>query len=290
PKIAEEELHQRRLETIEREAYQRAFAAGEEAGLALGEQTMEQEMARLLPQFETVLRQLDGLPRRVFAGAERFLVETGDPGAWRDELGDLLFHIVFHSRIAEERGDFSLGEVIAGVTEKMTRRHPHVFDPATPPLQAAHQVPARWEEIKRAEKATQGVASVFDDIHSRLPALLWAAKVQRKMAQVGFDWQDAAGVLEKVREELEELQEAREEESREEELGDLLFTLVNLARHLKVNPESALRRATHKFQDRFRYMEQRLHTRNRTPREATLEELEALWQESKRRPGRSDLF
>lgn len=207
-------------------------------------------------------------------------VETRNTQAWRDELGDLLFHIVFHSRIAEEEGKFTLADVIGGVIDKMTRRHPHVFAPDSLPLTAAHQVPARWEEIKQAEKKTSE-QSVFDDIHSRLPALLWAAKVQRKMAQVGFDWKEPAGVLTKVMEELSELQAATTHEEQEEELGDLLFTLVNLARHLKVNPESALRLATRKFQDRFRYMEQRLHATNRTPREADLEELEQLWQESK---------
>ncbi|MEO5331027.1 MAG: nucleoside triphosphate pyrophosphohydrolase [Magnetococcus sp. YQC-5] len=208
-------------------------------------------------------------------------VETHDKQAWRDELGDLLFHVVFHSRIAEEEGAFGLAEVISGVVDKMTRRHPHVFDPTCEPMQEARQVPARWEEIKRAEK--NDPSSVFDDIHSRLPALLWAAKVQRKMAQVGFDWQDAAGVMEKVREELEELTQAMDTDAREEELGDVLFTLVNLARHYHVNPESALRRATRKFQERFRYMEQSLHAENRTPRDADLAELETLWQASKQR-------
>ncbi len=210
-------------------------------------------------------------------------VETGNHAAWRDELGDLLFHVVFHSRIAEEQELFTLTDVIAGITAKMTRRHPHVFDPATTPLHEAEAVVARWEEIKRQEKPrAHAPPSLFDDLTSCLPALLWAAKVQRKMAQVGFDWQNADGVMEKVREELEELREAREPTAQEEELGDLLFTMVNLARHMRINPEIALRRATHKFQARFRYMEQRLHAQNRTPAEAGLEELEALWLESKR--------
>ncbi|MBF0428429.1 MAG: nucleoside triphosphate pyrophosphohydrolase [Magnetococcales bacterium] len=210
-------------------------------------------------------------------------VETRNPVAWRDELGDLLFHVVFHSRIAQEQGEFSLADVVAGVVEKMTRRHPHVFDPNGERLAEAALVLGRWEEIKRQEKGESGgQVSVFDDINSRLPALLWAAKVQRKMAQVGFDWKEPSGVIDKVHEELAELQQAADTDAREEELGDLLFTLVNLARHLQINPESALRRATRKFQDRFRFMEQRLHADNRTPHEADLEELEALWQESKR--------
>ncbi|MBF0212315.1 MAG: nucleoside triphosphate pyrophosphohydrolase [Magnetococcales bacterium] len=211
-------------------------------------------------------------------------VETHNPTAWKDELGDLLFHVVFHSRIAEEQGHFSLTEVIAGIVEKMTRRHPHVFAPDGERLQEAKEVVGRWEEIKRQEKSgKQGPASVFDDINSRLPALLWAAKVQRKMSQVGFDWNGPEGVLEKVHEELEELRNAPNPDNREEELGDVLLTLVNLAAHYRINPEMALRRATRKVQDRFRHMEQSLHASQRTPAEATLDELEALWQESKRR-------
>ncbi len=216
-------------------------------------------------------------------------VETDNPTAWKDELGDLLFHIVFHSRIAEESGLFTLTDVAQGVTAKMIRRHPHVFDPKGQRLTHAGEVPGRWEEIKRAEKAKREATnpkknptSLFDDINSHLPALLWAAKVQRKMAQVGFDWQEPAGVIEKVHEELTELQNATTPTDQEEEFGDLLFTLVNLARHLQINPETALRSATHKFQKRFRHMEQQLHQQNRTPREADLDELEALWQASKR--------
>lgn len=221
-------------------------------------------------------------------------VETGQVEGLRDELGDLLFHITFYSQIAQEQGLFSLEEVILGVVTKMTRRHPHIF---AQPEQTAQTdlpsaaVPARWEEIKRQEKTAQraekgesGPASLFDDINSHLPALLWAAKVQRKMGQVGFDWPDATGVMEKVREELAELDEARladDAAAMEEELGDLLFTLANLARHLHLNPEIALRRATHKFQARFRIMESRLHQAGQSVETATLEELEPLWQEAK---------
>ncbi|MBF0627905.1 MAG: nucleoside triphosphate pyrophosphohydrolase [Magnetococcales bacterium] len=210
-------------------------------------------------------------------------VETGNTHAWKDELGDLLFHVVFHSRIAEEQGHFGLSDVIAGIVEKMTRRHPHVFDPNGTPLDQPAEVKERWEVIKRNEKPRkEGIPSVFDDLNSRLPALLWAAKVQRKMSQVGFDWQGPEGVLEKVHEELEELKSAPTPDNREEELGDLLLTLVNLASHYQINPELALRRATRKAQERFRTMEQRLHAQNRTPADATLDELEALWQESKK--------
>ncbi|MEO5340168.1 MAG: nucleoside triphosphate pyrophosphohydrolase [Magnetococcus sp. MYC-9] len=223
-------------------------------------------------------------------------VENRQTGELRDELGDLLFHITFYSQIAQEAGLFSLEEVIRGVVTKMTRRHPHVFAPTADGdgQPAAHEVPGRWEEIKRQEKSRQRLASgesapasLFDDINSHLPALLWAAKVQRKMGQVGFDWPDAAGVLNKVHEELAELEEARHKNdpaAMEEELGDLLFTLVNLARHLQINPESALRHSTRKFQARFRNMETRLHQAGQSVATATLAQLEALWQEAKRNP------
>ncbi|MBF0461587.1 MAG: nucleoside triphosphate pyrophosphohydrolase [Magnetococcales bacterium] len=218
-------------------------------------------------------------------------VETRQVDGLRDELGDLLLHVTFYSQIAAEQGLFSLAEVIQGIITKMTRRHPHVFGLGADQPEA-HEVPGRWEEIKRQEKTAHrlaqgatGPASLFDDVHSRLPALLWAAKVQRKMGQVGFDWPDAAGVMDKVQEELAELKHAHQTQDPaaiEEELGDLLFTLVNLARHLQVNPEIALRQATRKFQTRFRHMETRLHQTGQTVEAATLEQLEALWQEAKR--------
>ncbi|MBF0272181.1 MAG: nucleoside triphosphate pyrophosphohydrolase [Magnetococcales bacterium] len=209
-------------------------------------------------------------------------VETRHTAAWKDELGDLLFHVVFHSRIAEEEEAFTLSDVITGIVDKMTRRHPHVFAPDGEALQQPDQVVSQWEEIKRQEKsAAKGPPSLFDDVNSRLPALLWAAKVQRKMSQVGFDWDGPEGVMEKVREELEELRIAPTPDNREEELGDLLLTIVNLAGHYRINPEMALRRATRKVQARFRHMEQRLRENDRSPTDASLDELEALWQESK---------
>ncbi|MBF0192319.1 MAG: nucleoside triphosphate pyrophosphohydrolase [Magnetococcales bacterium] len=209
-------------------------------------------------------------------------VETHNTASWKDELGDLLFHVVFHSRIAAEEGAFTLSDVITGIVDKMTRRHPHVFAPDGETLHQPEQVVSQWEEIKRQEKsATQGPPSLFDDVNSHLPALLWAAKVQRKMSQVGFDWDGPEGVMEKVREELEELRVAPTPDNREEELGDLLLTIVNLAGHYRINPEMALRRATRKVQARFRHMESRLRENDRTPTDASLDELEALWQESK---------
>lgn len=223
-------------------------------------------------------------------------VETDNVQGVRDELGDLLFHIIFYSQIAQEENLFSLEDLIRAVISKMTRRHPHVFAPQEAQRPEAEEVPGRWEKIKRDEKAQQkraegdeSATSVFDDIHSRLPALLWAAKVQRKMGQLGFDWQDADGVLEKVREEMAELDQARHAQNltaMEEEFGDLLFTLVNLARHIGVNPETALRHATHTFQKRFRTIETRLHTSGQSLEKATLAQLESLWQEVKSAPSK----
>lgn len=218
-------------------------------------------------------------------------VETGNIEGLRDELGDLLFHVTFYSQIAQEEALFSLDEVIRAVITKMTRRHPHVFAPQEERRPNADEVPERWEEIKRNEKTQQkkangdlSPASVFDDINSHLPALLWAAKVQRKMGQVGFDWENADGVMEKCREEMAELDEARHTHNlaaMEEEFGDLLFTMVNLAGHIGVNPETALRQSTRKFQERFRTIETRMHKSGQSVQNASLEQLETLWQEAK---------
>jgi nucleoside triphosphate diphosphatase len=222
--------------------------------------------------------------------------ESGNQDSLKDELGDLLFHVVFYSRIAEENGQFTVADVISGITEKMIRRHPHVFADKSGTVKNAEEVPGLWEEIKRKEReeknnntpdnqeADEKPVSIFDDINSRVPALLWASKVQRKMGQVGFDWTDADGVVEKVHEEMEELDNAIKSDDHAamvEEIGDTLFTMVNLSRHLKINPETALRQATHKFQNRFRFMEAELHNQGRSAQDASLEELENLWQESK---------
>ncbi|MBF0358070.1 MAG: nucleoside triphosphate pyrophosphohydrolase [Magnetococcales bacterium] len=222
--------------------------------------------------------------------------ESGNPTSLKDELGDLLFHVVFYSRIAEENGLFDIADVITGITEKMVRRHPHVFSDKSGTVKNADEVPGLWEEIKRQEREEKNrtatdkqkdngkPVSIFDDINSRVPALLWASKVQRKMGQVGFDWSDADGVVEKVHEEIEELEKARKNDDHAamvEEIGDTIFTMVNLSRHLKINPETALRQATHKFQNRFRFMEAELHNQGRSTQDASLEELEKLWQESK---------
>lgn len=215
-------------------------------------------------------------------------VERGDVAGLREELGDLLFHVVFYSQIAREEGAFTLAEVIHRVTVKMTQRHPHVF--GTMNLNSADAVVENWEAIKKDEKAGRGSGegddhSVFHGLSPKMPALLWSYKVQQKMHKVGFDWDTPEAVAEKVREELDELagaHAAKEADAIEEEVGDVLFTMVNLARQLKVNPETALRRATFKFQERFRYMERQLHAAGEKVENTPLERLEELWQEGKR--------
>ncbi|MBF0426996.1 MAG: MazG family protein, partial [Magnetococcales bacterium] len=194
----------------------------------------------------------------------------------------------------QEEGLFTLAEVIQGVTGKMRRRHPHLFDPDHPAVaeQLAHAgtkaLRDNWEKIKREEKsdASNGVASVFDGLPGKLPALHLAYKVQQKMARVGFDWPDPDPVRAKVDEELAELEGARAKGHHadiEEEMGDVLFTLANYARHLGVNPEKALRRSVLKFQDRFRYIERQIQADGLRLQEVPLPRLESLWQESKQR-------
>lgn len=196
------------------------------------------------------------------------------------ELGDLLLQVVFQARIAEEQKLFDMGDVIEGVIDKMTRRHPHVFGGAAAENAAA--VLDNWEKIKRAE--TPG-RSVTEGIDLRLPALLRAQRIQDKVARVGFDWESAEGALRKVQEEFEEVREALDgqiAERIEEELGDLLFAVVNVARLAGFNGEEALRKANLKFEERFRKVEEELRTRGLSPERASLEEMESIWQAAKK--------
>ena len=184
-------------------------------------------------------------------------IERGDHVALPDELGDLLFQIVFYARVAEEAGQFDFNQIVARIVDKLVRRHPHVFADA-PVLDASAQS-ARWEAQKAEERAGKGGQnSALEDIPIALPALMRAVKLQGRAARVGFDWPAAAAVFDKVQEEIRELEEACAGTASariEDELGDLLFTCVNLARHLGVEPETALRRANTKFEQRFRLME-----------------------------------
>lgn len=212
-------------------------------------------------------------------------VERGETSDIRDELGDLLFHVVYYAQIAEEEGSFDFSAVAEHANAKLIRRHPHVFSDAVagpPPAQAA-----AWEEIKREERRRAGKedAGLLDDVNRAAPALLAAFRLQKQAALAGFDWGDISPVLEKVEEELgevrRELEAGGDRERLAGEIGDLLFTCVNLARHAGADPETALRRANRKFMDRFSYIESRLRRQGRSVEEAGMDELEALWQESK---------
>ncbi|WP_338504241.1 nucleoside triphosphate pyrophosphohydrolase [Sphingomonas kaistensis] len=200
-------------------------------------------------------------------------IQRGDLGELKDELGDLALQIVFHAQMATEAGHFTLAEVLDGISDKMERRHPHIF--GDDPTGGHH----RWEEIKAAERAAKADdPSVLGGIALALPALERAAKLQKRAARTGFDWPDIDGPRAKILEELEEVSSAATDEHREEEIGDLLFAVVNLARFLKINPEEALRKGNAKFERRFRAIEQ-------APGfgDMTLEEQERLWTEQKAR-------
>jgi MazG family protein len=198
------------------------------------------------------------------------------------ELGDLLFQVVFHARMAEEEGRFDFGTVVEAVTAKMIRRHPHVFGDEQAKTTAAAQKDF-WEKLKESERAAAGQTSLLDDVASALPALTRAEKLQRRASSVGFDWNNAELVLDKLAEEAREILAAETQDEREDEIGDLLFVIANLARHLKVDPEAALRRANAKFTRRFRHIEGALAARGIKPGDASLDEMEALWQDAKLR-------
>lgn len=201
-----------------------------------------------------------------------------------DELGDLLLQPIYHARMAEEAGYFDFDDVIKGIIAKMIRRHPHVFGDAT--ARKAGMAKGAWDKIKDEEKSGKKNqnASLLDDVPAALPALQTALKLQKKAGKVGFDWNDATLVIAKIREELEEVEEAIKTEDRGEiegELGDVLFAVANLARHLEIDPDMALRTSNRKFRRRFAYIEKSLKAKGSTMENATLEEMEALWVEAK---------
>jgi ATP diphosphatase len=210
-------------------------------------------------------------------------IEEKDFAALPDELGDLLFQVVFHARIAEEQGLFDFGDVVTAVTDKMIRRHPHVFGGEGAAQDAGGQKLA-WEALKAAERIKKDQPSILDDVPLALPALLRADKLQRRASSVGFDWDDAGKVIEKIAEEAREVVEAGlDQAKREEEIGDLLFVVANLARHLKVDPEAALRAANAKFTRRFKFIEDELQAAGGSPAAASLDEMEALWVQAKKK-------
>lgn len=209
-------------------------------------------------------------------------VEDGDVHHMREELGDLLLQIVLHAQIASERGDFDIEGVATDICEKIIRRHPHVFGDAK--VSGTGEVLANWEQIKRTESDKQDRRYFVDGVPRSLPALFRAEKVQRRVARVGFDWTDLRPVLDKIEEEFREFREALESGNAahaEEELGDILFALVNLARHRQICAEDALRLTVRKFTRRFRFIEDSLREQGRKLGEATLAEMDELWERSK---------
>jgi ATP diphosphatase len=214
-------------------------------------------------------------------------IARSDLKALKDELGDLLLQVVFHARMAEEAGAFDFGDVVENLTEKLVRRHPHVFGDAgkfTP-----EEVKSLWARIKDEERAArdEGKRGTLDNVPLALPALARALKLQEKAAKVGFDWPHIREVHAKVTEEVRELGETLDTPKAAEEIGDLLFALVNLARHLKVDPEAALREANQKFERRFRAIEDALEAHGQRPSDASLEEMDALWNEAKAKERRA---
>jgi ATP diphosphatase len=206
-------------------------------------------------------------------------IEAGQDAALRDELGDLLFQVVFLSQLASERGVYDFDQVAGAIADKLLRRHPHVFATAD---RSEH---TRWEEIKSEERAARGAGGILDDVPLALPALVRAVKLGKRAASVGFDWPDAAGPREKVLEELAEVDAARRGEgasSVEDEVGDLLMAITSFSRHLKVDPETALRRANARFETRFRQMEQLAAARGLRLADLAAAQLDALWDEVKR--------
>ena len=198
-------------------------------------------------------------------------IRRGDMDALKDELGDLQLQVVYHARMAEERGAFDLADVIAAIAAKMVRRHPHIFGEAA-------QSPG-WEALKAAERESHEDESALAGVALALPALKRAEKIQRRAAGVGFDWPDAEGPRLKIDEELGEIERAESDEERAAEIGDLLFAVVNYARHLGVNPETALREATSRFEKRFRLVE---GMASKSLKDMNIDELEELWQQAKK--------
>lgn len=211
--------------------------------------------------------------------------EVADAIARRDwdglkgELGDLLFQSVYHGQMAAEAGHFTLNDVIRAISDKMVARHPHVFGDAQ--IDSAEAQTKAWEEVKAAERAGRAQTGVLDDVPVGHAGLTRAVKLQKRAARVGFDWPEVGQVVDKIAEESRELIQAETPEERFEEYGDLLFVMANLARHLEIDPEAALRAANDKFTRRFGAIETALAAQGRTPQDSTLEEMDALWNAAK---------
>ncbi len=217
-------------------------------------------------------------------------IEQGDIKHIREELGDVLFQVVFYAQLGKEQGSFDFTSVASDLVAKLVRRHPHVFPEGTLASRVGEQtkdteaIKQTWEAIKSAEREGKQQQSVLDDVPSAFPALIRATKLQKRAAQTGFDWENIDGALAKLKEEVDELVEARAEQSQaqiEAELGDVLFSVVNLSRHLKVDAETSLRATNIKFENRFQYIERVLEEEGSSPEQSSLEEMDALWDEAK---------
>jgi len=206
-------------------------------------------------------------------------LDEGSSDKLRDELGDLLLQIVFHAQIAAEAGEFKMDDVIGRINAKLIHRHPHIF--GSTKAATAEEVAHNWEELKRQER--EKGASILESVPEQMPALGYSQEVQRRVAQVGFDWENLDGVIEKLCEEIEELRRAASQEQKAQEFGDLLFTLVNIARRMGVNSETALREANRKFVRRFACMEEICRKRGVKLGDLSFDEQNALWEEAKRK-------
>jgi tetrapyrrole methylase family protein/MazG family protein len=205
-------------------------------------------------------------------------IEENNNQAMIEELGDLLLQVLFHSQIKKDEGAFDINDIMLSLKDKLIRRHPHVFGEQDYNKLEGKDHLEKWEKIKEKEKNHQ---SILDGIPKRMPALLRALKIQKKMAKVGFDWEDVNGAWKKLEEELEELKNAKTEEERFNELGDVLQAVVNIARFYNINPEDALHKSLDKSEERFRYMERRAKELGKSLKEMDLDDMEKLWEEAK---------
>ena len=209
-------------------------------------------------------------------------LDTNDPEKIKDELGDLLYQILFHSKISSLKGEFNFRDVINNLSEKMVRRHPHVFKEGE--LNTPDQVVKQWEEIKRNEKNQANQKSILDNIPKNLPSLLRAQKLQKKAAKEGFDWDQISDVFDKLDEEIAEFKEAvlkKKSADIQNEIGDIIFVITNIAKCYKIDAEEALRSTNNKFIKRFQYIEQKIEAKGKTLKDSPLEEMERYWQEAK---------
>jgi tetrapyrrole methylase family protein / MazG family protein len=249
----------------------------------------KQEFSRLV-EIIAKLRGPDGCPwdkKQTHSSLREFLLEESyevldaldeeDALKLRQELGDLMLQIILHAQIASEKGEFNLAEVLNEINTKLIRRHPHIFGDVK--VNSAEDVSQNWEAIKKAERHPE--TSILESVPKQMPALAYSQDIQRRVAQIGFDWENIDGVIDKLVEEVEELKHTENHEQRVDEFGDILFTLVNVARRLEVDPETSLRQANRKFYKRFAYMEKLCRERGITLGRLSFDEQNALWKEAK---------